>query len=336
MNLEDVSICFEKQIIIDSVNLDINKGEIFVLMGPSGSGKTTLLKGIAGLLPISSGILKWKNDKGKTGLVFQDPRLFPHMTVVENLAFGLRAKGIAKKERNHRVKEFLQILQLEGLEKRFPHQLSGGQQQRVSLGRVLVLKPDLLLLDEPFASLDTPLRIQLTEWLYQLQRKQGFSILWVTHYLDEAFSVADRVGVIMNGKLRQVGKPQDFYQKPWSENVASFFALKNRFSFSQWNKWFPNGFQHLETDKMGWIPANALSLSTDSQLSILEDFPVMWLDGVVTRVKNETNGHIALVKSEGQNLEVKLTVWEALPAVNSPVKVGVPLNKIIWYPKEDH
>ncbi len=337
MKLENVSICFEKQIIIDAMNLDIQKGKIFVLMGPSGSGKTTLLKGIAGLLPLSSGILKWNNDKGKTGIVFQDPRLFPHMTVIENLAFGLRAKGIAKKERNNLVNEFLQILQLEGLEKRFPHQLSGGQQQRVSLGRVLVLKPDLLLLDEPFAALDTPLRIQLTEWLYQLQRKQGFSILWVTHYLDEAFSVADRVGVIMNGKLRQVGKPQDFYQKPWSENVAAFFALKNRFSFSQWNKWFPNGFQHLETDDMGWIPANALFFLTDGQVpKIMDDFAVKYLDGIVARVKHETKGHIIAVETKGECLEIELDVWEEVPAVGSQVKVGVPLNKIIWYPKDDH
>jgi ABC-type sulfate/molybdate transport systems ATPase subunit len=143
-------------------------------------------------LPLSAGSFDWEGNDGTMGLVFQEPRLFPHMTVLENVGFGLRARGMARQKRHHEVRKFLEILKLTDLENRYPHELSGGQQQRVALGRMLILKPDLLLLDEPFASLDTPLRIELSEWLYKLQREQGFSILWVTHYMDEAFSVADR------------------------------------------------------------------------------------------------------------------------------------------------
>lgn len=337
MNLEQVSIGYGKQMVLDSVNLNINKREIYVLMGPSGSGKSTLLKGIAGLLPFSSGLIKWDQKKGITGLVFQEPRLFPHMTVMENLAFGLRARGISSKERSKIVMEFLEILQLNGLEYRFPHQLSGGQQQRVSLGRVLVLNPDLLLLDEPFASLDSPLRIQLTEWLYQLQKKQGFSVLWVTHYIDEAFSVADRVGVMMDGEIIQEGKPLDFYQNPRSEKVASFFSLTNRFSRDQWLKWFPKvAFASQAANEMGWIPSNAIQISPVSQLTTgLGEGAMEWLDGMVTRVKHETKGHSVIVESEGINLEIEINVWAEVPSVNEKVKVGVPINKIIWYPKED-
>ena len=153
MKLEQVNIQIHQDNIINSLSLSINPGEIFVLMGPSGSGKTTLLKGIAGLLPLTSGRISWESGTGSTGLVFQEPRLFPHLTVLENIAFGLRVKGIPAKERRQQARDFLKSLQLENLENRYPHQLSGGQQQRVSLGRALILNPDLLLLDEPFASL---------------------------------------------------------------------------------------------------------------------------------------------------------------------------------------
>jgi ABC-type sugar transport system ATPase subunit len=207
MLLEQINIRYKDEDIIQNLNLCIHPGEIFVLMGPSGSGKTTLLKGIAGLLPIKSGELIWENGTGTVGIVFQEPRLFPHMTVIENIGFSLRVKGVPKKQRWEKASYFIKILQLEGLENRFPHQLSGGQQQRVSLGRALIVKPDLLLLDEPFSSLDTPLRVELSEWLYQFQREMGFSILWVTHFLEEAFSVADRIAFLMEGSVLQIGKP---------------------------------------------------------------------------------------------------------------------------------
>ncbi|MEH7490889.1 ABC transporter ATP-binding protein [Neobacillus niacini] len=336
MRLEQVSIQYGHHRVLKSIQLEMKEGEIFVLMGPSGSGKTTLVKGMAGLIPFSEGEIIWEEKKGQTGLVFQEPRLFPHMTVLENIAFGLRVKGVSKKERNQQVMEFLKILQLEGLEDRYPYQLSGGQQQRVSLGRVLVLKPDLLLLDEPFASLDQPLRIQLTEWLYSLQRSHGFSVLWITHYVDEAFTVADRVGLLMDGEIIQEGEPLDFYQKPSSERVASFFALSNRFSRVQWQKWIPNHCFMEKTKEMGWIPAHVIYIETSSISSYsggLENEEFVWIEGMVKRVKYGTKTQMVLIESKGECLEVELNVWEKAPVVGAAVRVGIPFNKIVWYPR---
>ena len=337
MRLEQIGIQYGEQKILKSINLEINKGEIYVLMGPSGSGKTTLLKGIAGLISFSEGAISWDEGNGKTGLVFQEPRLFPHMTVLENLAFGLRAKGVPAKGRKAQVREFLSLLQLEGLEDRYPHQLSGGQKQRVSLGRVLVLRPELLLLDEPFAALDAPLRAQLTEWLYELQRKEKFSILWITHYIDEAFSVADRVGLLINGEIIQEGKPLDFYQNPSSERVSAFFSLANRFPLEQWQRWFPEDYECSSVNEMGWIPASAIKLSFNGSTSDYANYSdeqlVSWVKGMVKRVKHEPRALTISIELTGSYLEVGLDVWEQAPPVGTIVMAGIPLEKIIWYPK---
>jgi ABC-type sulfate/molybdate transport systems ATPase subunit len=327
LKIENAGVEYDKQKILDRISLEIGEQEIYVLMGPSGSGKTTLLRGIAGLTPFSEGKLSWKKKNGKTGLVFQEPRLFPHMTVMENLAFGLRARGFSLRARNQKVTQFLSILQLEGLEHRYPHQLSGGQKQRVSLGRVLVLEPDLLLLDEPFASLDAQLRIQLTDWLYQLQRNQGFSILWITHYIDEAFSVADRVGLLMNGRILQEGRPLDFYQTPISEKVASFFSLKNRFSREQWSKWLgKNVIPHHSFDR-AWLPAEAIIFLRDTNKSE----PFIPVTGHVKRVKHEPNVQTVLVDVSDDSLEVQIPLWEKALEVGERIILGIPVDKLIWY-----
>jgi ABC-type sugar transport system ATPase subunit len=331
LKIENAGVKYDKQTIIDRINLEIGEQEIYVLMGPSGSGKTTLLRGIAGLTPFSEGKLSWKKKSGKTGLVFQEPRLFPHMTVMENLAFGLRARGLSLKARNQKVNRFLSILQLEGLEHRYPHQLSGGQKQRVSLGRVLVLEPDLLLLDEPFASLDTQLRIQLTEWLYQLQRNQGFSILWITHYIDEAFSVADRVGLLMDRRILQEGRPLDFYQAPNNEKVAAFFSLKNRFSLEQWSKWLGKTVLPHHAFDRAWLPAEAIKLLDDANVS--ESF--ISVTGHVKRVKHGPNEQTVLVDLFDASLEVQIPLWEKTPDVGARTMLGIPVDKLIWYRFEE-
>jgi ABC-type sugar transport system ATPase subunit len=334
MRLENVSMNYQQASVIQSINFTIEKGEIFVLMGPSGSGKTTLLKGIAGLLPITSGKRTWESGDGTAGLVFQEPRLFPHLTVMENIAFGLRVNGVPNKERKCQVREFLTILQLEGLENRYPHQLSGGQQQRVSLGRALILRPDLLLLDEPFASLDTQLRVDLIDWLYLLQQQLGFSILWVTHYMDEAFSVANRMGILMGGTLQQVGKPSDLFQKPASEKVASFLSLPNRFSYSQWKKWFPNAVTLNDQNEMGWIPASAVYLVEGTQSVSEKQQGNAWINGVVKRVKHETKGNTVLIDCDGVVVEAEISVLGKVPKVKDMVRVGIQTSYIRWYPEE--
>lgn len=332
MRFEQINIHYHKQQIIESVDFRIYPGEIFVLMGPSGSGKSTLLKGIAGLLPLSSGSIDWEDKQGKMGLVFQEPRLFPHMTVIDNIAFGLRAKGIPRKKRLEEVREFLHVLKLEGLEERFPYELSGGQQQRVSLGRLLVLKPDLLLLDEPFASLDTPLRIELTEWLYNLQRERGFSILWVTHYIDEAFSVADRIGVLLNGKLQQVAKPSELICRPKSESVAEFLNIPNRFSLSQWQKWFSIDLSAYAIDERGWIPANAIILDSSTTTHHLTE-RTSKLVGKVVKTTPGKEGSSLVIDVDGQLLDVTIAGWEKAPGRNDDIHIQIPFERIRWYPE---
>ena len=333
MKLEQVTIQINQETIIHSLDLTVLPGEIFVLMGPSGSGKTTLLKGIVGLLPLTSGKQSWENGTGTTGLVFQEPRLFPHLTVLENIAFGLRVKGMAAKERKARALDFLKNLQLDSLGNRYPHQLSGGQQQRVSLGRTLILNPDLILLDEPFASLDTPLRKDLIDWLYDLQRKLGFAILWVTHYIDEALAVADRVGVILEGRLQQIGSPFKIFQQPASEKIAQFLSLPNRFSREQWCSWFGRELPILESLNMGWVDSNHLQLvDSDSRLisnSIGE--PACIISGVVSKVKPSRDGCSVTVSVNSQLLDVNIIGWKTIPGLKEIISIRIPFEKIHWY-----
>jgi ABC-type sugar transport system ATPase subunit len=333
MLLKQINIHYQKANIITDFELHIQSGEIFVLMGPSGSGKTTLLKGIAGLVPIASGEQCWENGTGTVGMVFQEPRLFPHLTVLENISFGLRVKGVPRKERTVQAGEFLKILQLDGLEDRYPHQLSGGQQQRVSLGRTLILKPDLLLLDEPFASLDTPLRLELIDWLYHFQRENQFSIIWVTHFLDEAFSVADRIGIMMEGFLQQAGRPAELYQQPSSEKIASFLSLPNRLTREQWQKCFQCDLSTLSTKERGWIPANGLQLIDKQLLPEIskEEKRLGFISGIVTKMIPGNDGFSVIVKSDDCLVEINSIEWNSIPELNEEVYIKIPFERIIWY-----
>ena len=327
MLLKQVSIRYNDENIIRNLDLRIHPGEIFVLLGPSGSGKTTLLKGIAGLLPITSGNLCWENQAGTVGLVFQEPRLFPHMTVLDNIAFSLRVKGVSKRERREQAQNFIKILQLEGLENRLPHELSGGQKQRVSLGRTLIVKPDLLLLDEPFSSLDPSLRVELTEWIYQFQRKMGFSILWVTHFLEEAFSVADRIGILLKGTMEQVDKPSELFTNPSSERVASFLSLPNRFSREQWQKWFECDLWMKPTMERGWI--------SPSRLRVVNHYSEPESDGMilaeVIKKLPGKDGMTLILNSDDCLIEVGNLDNRFVPDMNEKVSVKVPFDQIVWY-----
>ncbi|HEY2421238.1 MAG TPA: ABC transporter ATP-binding protein [Neobacillus sp.] len=333
MHLEQVTMKIQQETIIHSLNLTINPGEIFVLMGPSGSGKTTLLKGIARLIPFETGNQSWKSGKGTTGLVFQEPRLFPHLTVLENIVFGLRVKGIPVKQRKAQGRIFLNKLQLENLENRYPHQLSGGQQQRVALGRALILKPDLLLLDEPFASLDTSLRQDLIEWLYDLKRKLGFSVLWVTHYLDEALSVADRIGIILDGTLQQIGTPSELFQEPASEKIAQFLSLPNRFARDQWSNWVQGDLKVPQSKNRGWIDANQFELIDEEcwQYPVNRKEPVVIISGAVTKVRPGRDGYSITVNSNNQLLDVNTIGWGRIPLLQEKITIKVPFEKIHWY-----
>jgi spermidine/putrescine transport system ATP-binding protein len=222
---------------VDTVNLAIEEGEFFALLGPSGCGKTTLLRMLAGLeVPTEGRILIDGKDmdgippnKRPVNMVFQSYAVFPHMTVEQNVGYGLRIDGVGKDERAQRVREALALVKLDGLEKRKPDQLSGGQRQRVALARALVKRPRVLLLDEPLSALDAKLREQMRSELAIIQDKVGVTFVMVTHDQDEALAMATRCGVMNKGVLQQVATPSDLYEYPANRFVADFIGSVNLF-----------------------------------------------------------------------------------------------------------
>lgn len=220
---------------VEELNLQIGEGEFFSILGSSGSGKTTTLRMIAGFEFSTEGeIYIHDQPMGKTppfqrrvNTVFQNYALFPHLTVLENIAFGLKMEGLSKPEIRNRVGEILGIVKLNGLEKRYPKQLSGGQQQRVALARALVKKPEVLLLDEPLGALDLKLRQEMQLELKKVQQKVGITFIYVTHDQEEALTMSDRIAVMDHGKILQVGTPQEIYEQPQSLFVANFIGESN-------------------------------------------------------------------------------------------------------------
>ncbi|MFU0504066.1 ABC transporter ATP-binding protein [Pseudaminobacter sp. NGMCC 1.201702] len=220
---------------VDAVDLDIAQGEFFAMLGPSGSGKTTCLRLIAGFEQPTAGSISIFSERAEgvppyrrnVNTVFQDYALFPHLNVLDNVAYGLMVKGVPRPERARAANEALELVRLPGYGARRPGQLSGGQRQRVALARALVNKPKVLLLDEPLGALDLKLRENMQEELKLLQRALGITFVFVTHDQGEALSMADRVAVFDNGRVMQIGAPQDIYERPASRFVADFVGSSN-------------------------------------------------------------------------------------------------------------
>jgi putative spermidine/putrescine transport system ATP-binding protein len=220
---------------LDDLSLTIAPGSFQALLGPSGSGKTSLLMAVAGFLALDHGSVKVNGveisglypERRNFGMVFQGYALFPHLNVLDNVAFSLRARGVARAERHRRARTAIDLVRLTGLEARLPRELSGGQQQRVAVARAIAFSPDLLLLDEPLSALDRQLRGDLQWELRALQRQTGLTCLYVTHDQEEALSMADSIAVLDHGRLIQVGAPSELYERPASRFVASFLGKSN-------------------------------------------------------------------------------------------------------------
>jgi len=235
IQLSGIAKSYNEQFVLHPITLTVEPGEILVVLGPSGCGKSTLLGIVAGLVEPSRGQVLF-NGRSLAGvpaerrgipMVFQDHLLFPGMTIAENIAFGLRARGVPRAERDDRVAAVLAAIQLASFGSRYPSELSGGQKQRVALARAIVLRPPLMLLDEPFSSLDSMLRREMRDLVLAMRREYGFSAIIVTHDPQEALELADRVAVMRAGRVEQVGTPEDIYFRPCNAFVARFLGPAN-------------------------------------------------------------------------------------------------------------
>ncbi len=235
ISLQEVSVIFDDETILDTISLDIRDGEFITLLGPSGCGKTTTLRILGGFVEPCQGrvyfdgqnILGVPPHKRQVSTIFQRYALFPHLNVYENIAFGLRVRGVPEAELCARVEEVINLVNLRGFEKRKISALSGGQQQRVAIARAVVTRPKVLLLDEPLAALDLKLRKDMQVELKNIQQSLGITFVFVTHDQEEALSMSDRVVVMDNGKIQQIGTPQDIYNEPENAFVADFIGESN-------------------------------------------------------------------------------------------------------------
>jgi len=235
LDIDKVEKIFDDVKIIDNMSLRIRKGEFLTLLGPSGCGKTTTLRMIGGFEEPSSGNILLENEpvhnkkphERNVNTVFQNYALFPHMTVYDNISYSLKIKKVDKKEISKRVKAMLSLVKLEGFEKRKPSQLSGGQKQRVAIARALINDPKILLLDEPLGALDLKLRKQMQVELRKLQKNLGITFIYVTHDQEEALNMSDRIVVMNNGIIEQVGTPEEIYERPRTKFVAGFIGESN-------------------------------------------------------------------------------------------------------------
>jgi putative spermidine/putrescine transport system ATP-binding protein len=293
---------------VAGVDLEIRRGEFLTLLGPSGSGKTTLLMMIAGFQDATEGdilldgqpITGTPAEKRNFGMVFQGYALFPHMTVADNIGYSLSVRGRPKAAIASRVAEMLELVQLTGKERRLPSELSGGQQQRVALARALAFSPPVLLLDEPLGALDRKLRVEVQEQLKDLHRRVGTTFIYVTHDQDEALSMSDRVVIMRDGQIEQVGSPEELYTRPSTEFAASFLG-KSNFLLRDGRRWSirPERID-LVAQGAGRVSGRVLSLS---------------YFGPVLKYQIETGEH--------GPLEVDVDAWRGGPALQPGAQVGL-------------
>src|SRR5436305_1977896 len=254
LEVRDLTKRYSPLVSVGPISFEVHAGEFFSLLGPSGCGKTTTLRCIAGFEALSGGSIEVGGERlddkpphrRDVGLVFQNYALFPHLTVFDNVAFGLRLRRVTKTEITDRVDRILQLVDLTGMAARFPIQLSGGQQQRVAIARSLILEPRILMFDEPLSNLDFKLRLQMREELRNLQRRLGKTSIYVTHDQTEALALSDRIAVLSQGRIEQIGTPNEIYESPASAFVADFIGSSNL--LTAWVRGQNGGDTTLETE----------------------------------------------------------------------------------------
>jgi len=329
LELRNLCINYGKSSIIRNFSMTINDGEIVSLLGPSGAGKTTLLKTIAGLLtPISGQILingidvtHLPAEKRDSVLIFQKPLLFPFLDVGQNIGFGLKMSNIKGQEAEKKIDKILAITGLEGFKARKVHQLSGGQQQRVALARGLVLEPSILLLDEPFSNLDAELRQQMRDQVREIQIQTGTTMLFVTHDQSEALTISDRVSLLLNGTLRQIGTPEEVFYRPADREVARFFGCDNFITGTVLDGRFDSS-----------IVSCSVSLEDSEKITVIirpEDITIS-----SGEQKGSTTGQVMRVRFEGSITKLTVKVQDQLFSIVS-MRPDFTVGQDVWlhFPK---
>lgn len=316
VELKDINKTYGDYKASDSVSFGIEKGKLIGLLGPSGSGKTTILRMIAGLENPDSGeiiidgrvVNNVPASQRGIGFVFQNYALFRYMTVYDNIAFGLKVKKENKKYINERVNELIQLIGLEGLEKRYPSQLSGGQRQRVAFARALAPNPQLLLLDEPFAAIDAKVRQELRSWLRDMIERLGITSIFVTHDQDEAIEVADEIIITNKGRIEQKGTPPAIYQYPQTAFVASFFGQPSY--LADYEKYF--SFRHIEHVETAMVRPEFVKVTKKNEV---QKYKSSATEGIVegvsfrgssTEVRVRVNGDLIIAKRDLEEENVQI------------------------------
>lgn len=338
IRLEHITKKYDETEVLRNISMEVAEGELMSLVGPSGSGKTTILRLLAGLLEPTEGsiFIDGKNvrsmsDKERgTVIVFQDYALFPHMTVEQNIGFGLKVRGVGRQERVQKVKTLVGLLKMEGFEGRYPRELSGGQKQRVAIARALATQPNVLLLDEPFSSLDTHLRHAMRSMISDIQRKLGITTILVTHDTEEALMVSDRVAVLLEGEVAQYGTPRQVYRRPASRSIADFFGDNNTLDcvVRRGQAQMPFGTVSLESAFSG----DAQALFRQESISMLKEGESAWS---ATVIGSTYTGNMLIYDLETDQGILRTTqnansIWNC----GERISIHVPQSEILFYRKD--
>ena len=330
---------YGNNVIIPGLDLDVKEGEFFTLLGPSGCGKTTLLRMVAGFNSIEGGTIAFNGkvineispNKRNIGMVFQNYAVFPHMTVRENVAFGLENRHLPKQEIKQRVDEILETVKITEYADRLPERLSGGQQQRVALARAIVIKPDVLLMDEPLSNLDAKLRIEMRNAIRQIQNDVGITTIYVTHDQEEAMAVSDRIAVMKDGVIQHVSTPKSIYQRPANQFVANFIGRSNTLKarFENGELRFGNGYT-VAYDNMEKPAAADVIVAVRPEEFVIDKSNTAGIDAtVVSSVFLGLNTTYFVKLFDGTQAEIveESSISSIIPN-GTKVKLGLKLDKI--------
>lgn len=344
LTLENVSVAYDNQYILKDFNLGIEKGQLISLLGPSGCGKTTTLRLIAGFLEAKEGKFLFDGkdytrvpvNKRNFGFVFQSYALFPHLSVYDNVAFGLRLRKVNEADVKKRVMDILDVVSLNGFEKRFPKELSGGQRQRVAIARALVIEPDLLLFDEPLSNLDANLRINMRVEIRRIQQELGITTVYVSHDQEECFSISDQVAIMNKGIIEQLDDPATIFKYPKTEFIARFIGFTNFITFGERTE--QQGEIGLRVGDHSFIAANHPGTvnPTGKKCALRPDDLIVTTDEPQDHDHNRLQGSIKVSTFLGRSyqyvVETDLGDFTVNQEMESPYRSGQRVN--LLFPKD--